>query len=152
MPTRRTSTKAIKQATHEKPKGRGSKAKPASQPTEEPSPQSDDEFDEYSKKFKERNRIASNKFRVKEPEDAKKLQTKEKNMEQINRKLLSSVSDLTQQVYELRMKLLQHTDCDCHQIQEYIANEATRYIHDLGNDKKQQTTTPYPPRHLHHYQ
>jgi hypothetical protein len=53
-------------------------------------------------------------------------------MEQINRKLLSSLADLTQQVYELKMKLLQHTDCNCHLIQEYIANEANQYIHDLG--------------------
>lgn len=148
MPTKRMSTKAIKQATHGKPKGRGSKPKPASQPTEEPSPQSGDELDEYSKSFKERNRVASNKFRVKKREDAKKLQADEENMEQTNRKLLSSVSDLTQQVYELKMKLLQHTDCDCRLIQEYIANEANRYIHDLGSDKKQQTTAPCPPRHL----
>ncbi|KAM5361281.1 hypothetical protein ACJA88_014522 [Fusarium oxysporum] len=95
MPTRPTSPKAIKQATHERPKGRGSKAKPAFQPTEEPSPQSGDELHEHSKKVKERNRIASNKFRVKKREDIKKLQTNEKTMEQINRKLLSSVSDLT---------------------------------------------------------
>ncbi|KAF4440037.1 hypothetical protein F53441_12408 [Fusarium austroafricanum] len=149
MPTRRTSTKAIEQVTHEKPKGRGSKAKPASQPAEESSPQSDDELDEYSRKVQERNRVASNKFRVKKREHAKKLRADEENMEQTNRKLLSSVSDLTQQVYELKMKLLQHTDCDCRLIQEYIANQANQYIHDLRGDKKQQTTAPCP-QHLHH--
>jgi glutathione synthase/RimK-type ligase-like ATP-grasp enzyme len=57
-------------------------------------------------------------------------------MEQTNRKLSSSVSDLTQQVYELKMKLLQHTDCDCYLIQEYIANEANRYIRDFGGDQE----------------
>lgn len=144
MPTRRTSIKAIKQATHEKPKGRGSKAK-------EPSPRSDDELDEYSKKFKERNRVASNKFRVKKRENAKKLRADEESMEQTNRKLLSSVSDLTEQVYEFKMKLLQHTDCDCRLIQEYLANEANRYIYGLGGDKKQRTTAPRPPRNLPHY-
>ncbi|SPJ84061.1 uncharacterized protein FTOL_10577 [Fusarium torulosum] len=151
--TRRASTKATKQeAAPERPKDRGSQAKPASQPTEQSSPPSDDELDEYSKKIQERNRVASNKFRVKKREEAKKLEADEENMEQTNHKLSSSVSDLTQQVYELKMKLLQHTDCDCHLIQEYIANEANRYIHDLGDDKKQQATTPHPPRHLHHYQ
>ncbi|EXK24268.1 hypothetical protein FOMG_18995 [Fusarium oxysporum f. sp. melonis 26406] len=150
--TRRASKKAIKQeVAPEKPKGRGSKAKPASQPTEQSSPQSD-ELDEYGKKIQERNRVASNKFCVKKREETKKLRADEENMEQTNRKLSSSVSDLTQQVYELKMKLLQHTDCDCHLIQEYIANEANRYIHDLGGDKKQQATAPRPPRHLHHYQ
>ncbi|KAG4257586.1 hypothetical protein BFJ72_g14507 [Fusarium proliferatum] len=152
MPTRCTSTKAIEQVTHKKPKGRRSKAKPVSQPTEESSPQSDDELDEYSRNIQERNRVASNKFRVKKREHAKKLRADEENMEQTNRKLLSSVSDLTQQVYELKMKLLQHTDCDCRLIQEYIANEANQYIHDLCGDKKQQTTAPSPQQHLHHCQ
>ncbi|KAF5696896.1 hypothetical protein FGLOB1_13171 [Fusarium globosum] len=126
MPTRRTSTKAIEQ--------------------------SDDELDEYSRNIQERNRVASNKFRVKKREHAKKLRADEENMEQTNRKLLSSVSDLTQQVYELKMKLLQHTDCDCRLIQEYIANQANQYIHDLRGDKKQQTTAPRPQQHLYHCQ
>jgi hypothetical protein len=151
--TRRASIKAIKQeAAPEKPKGRGSIAKPASQPTEQPSLQSDDELDQYSKEIQERNRVASNKFRVKKREEAKKLRAEEENMEQTNRKLSSSVSDLTQQVYELKIKLLQHTDCDCYLIQEYIAIEANRYIEDLGDDKKSQTTAPCPHRHLYHRQ
>ncbi|RKK64407.1 hypothetical protein BFJ69_g16722 [Fusarium oxysporum] len=144
MPTRRMLTKAIKQeATHEKPKGRGSKAKSASQPTEESSPQSDDGLDEYRKKIQERNRVASKKFRVKKREDSKKLQADEESMKQTNHKLLSSVSDLTQQVYELKMKLLQHTDCDCHQIQEYIANEANQYIHVMVGDNCASSTSPF---------
>ncbi|RKL21392.1 hypothetical protein BFJ72_g14904 [Fusarium proliferatum] len=152
-PTRRESTKAIKhKATHEKPKGRGSKAMPACQPTEGPSPQSDDELDEYSRKMQERNRVASNKFRVKRREHVKKLRADKEDIEQTNCKLLSSVSDLTQQVYELKMKLLQHTDCNCRLIQEYIANQANQYIHDLRGNKKQQTTAPRPQQHLHHYQ
>jgi len=144
--TRRASTKAIKQETApQKPKGHGSQSKPASQPTEQSSPQSDDELDQYSKKIQERNRVASNKFRIKKREEAKKLQANKENMMQTNRKLLSSALDLTRQIYELKMKLLQHTDCDCHLIQEYIANEVNRYIHDLGGDKKPQTTAPRPP-------
>jgi hypothetical protein len=117
--------KAIKQeAAPEKPKGRGSQTKPASQPKEQSSPQSDYKLDDYRKKAQERNRIVSNKFRVKKREDAKRLRADEENMEQTNRKLSSTLADLTQQVYELKMKLLQHTDCNCHLIQEYIANEA----------------------------
>ncbi|KAF4943918.1 hypothetical protein FGADI_13089 [Fusarium gaditjirri] len=151
-PTRRALTKATKQEpTHKKPKGRGSKAMPASRPTEESSPQSDDELNEYSKKLQERNRVASNKFRAKKREDVEKLRADKENMEQTNRKLSSSISDLTQQVHELKMKLLQHTDCNCRLIQEYIANEANQYIHDLRGDKKQQTTAPRPQQHLHHY-
>ncbi|KAJ0127642.1 hypothetical protein HZ326_29253 [Fusarium oxysporum f. sp. albedinis] len=90
----------------------------------------------YTRKVQERNRIASNKFRIRKQEDERKLKSAEKDMEQINRDLSTCATDLTLQVYDLKMKLLQHTDCDCALIQEYIANEAHRYIQDLG-DKKQ---------------
>ncbi|KAG5802842.1 hypothetical protein H9Q71_012574 [Fusarium xylarioides] len=132
--TQGASTKAIKQeAAPERPKDRGSKAKPASQPTEQSPPPSDDEHDEYSKKIRERNRVASKKFRVKKREDAKKLQANEENIKQTNRKLSSSVFDLTQEVYELKMKLLQHTE-----FSTFTAWSAT--------------TAPHPPQHLYHYQ
>ncbi|KAF4428371.1 hypothetical protein FACUT_9402 [Fusarium acutatum] len=142
-PTRRASTRAMKQnAALKKPKERGSKPKPASQPREQSVPRSNAELDKYSKKTKERNRIASNKFRVKKLEDLKKLQANEENVKQINRKLLGSVFDLTQEVHELKMKLLQHTHCDCYLIQAYIAKEANRYIHGSRDDRKHQIITP----------
>jgi len=90
----------------------------------------------HTRKVQERNRIASNKFRIRKQEDERKLKSAEKDIEQINRDLSTCATDLTLQVYNLKMKLLQHTDCDCALIQEYIANEAHRYIQDLG-DKKQ---------------
>jgi hypothetical protein len=76
--------------------------------------------------------LHGNKFRVNKREDARTLRVDEKDIEQVNRELSSSVSDLKLQVYDLKTKLLQHTDCDCQLIQEYIANEANRHIHDLG--------------------
>jgi len=89
--------------------------------------------DEYTRKVKARNRTASNKFRIRKEEDERKLETAEKDMEQINRDLSTCVTNLTLQVSNLKMKLLQHTDCNCALIQEYIANEAHRYIQDLGD-------------------
>jgi hypothetical protein len=143
-------SKGIKQETApEKPKDRGSKVKAASQPAGQSFPQSDGALNKCNKKIQERNRVASNKFRIKKREEAKNLVANKGDIEQINRKLLISISDLTQQVHELKMKLLQHTDCNCYLIQEYIAHEATRYIHDLGDNRKLQTTTPHP---RHHYQ
>ncbi|KAL5603950.1 hypothetical protein FOVSG1_006700 [Fusarium oxysporum f. sp. vasinfectum] len=82
------------------------------------------ENDDYTKKVQERNRIASNKFRAKKKEEERKLESEEEDMERINRDLSTCVTDLTLQVHDLKMKLLQHTDCDCALIQEYIANEA----------------------------
>lgn len=93
---------------------------------------------DYTRKVQERNRIASNKFRVKKRQDARELQSAEEHMERINRDLSTCLTNLTLQVYDLKMKLLQHTDCDCALIQKYIANEAHRYIQDLGDEKQRQ--------------
>ncbi|KAI1028439.1 hypothetical protein LB503_002190 [Fusarium chuoi] len=154
---RRTSTrKSTKPETApetapEKPKRRGKgKAAAKAQSTKTRSPSTEpEEFDECSKKIQERNRIASNKFRVKKREDAKKLRADEQDMERANRDLSSCVSELTMQVYELKMKLLQHTDCECHLIQNYIANEAHRYIQDLGEGKQNHATPPLCPYNQH---
>ncbi|KAF5251667.1 hypothetical protein FANTH_3277 [Fusarium anthophilum] len=145
-PTRKT----IKSETDaKKPKRRGkgkgkAAAKVQSTKMGSPSPESG-ELDQHSKKVQERNRIASNKFRVKKREDAKKLRADEEDMERANRDLVSCVSELTMQVYELKMRLLQHTDCECHLIQNYIANEAHRYIQDLSEGKQKHATPPLCP-------
>ncbi|KAM5341897.1 hypothetical protein ACJ41O_014928 [Fusarium nematophilum] len=105
-----------------------------------------DDADYHTRRLQERNRIASNKFRVKKREDAKRLQSDEEDMERINRDLNSCVADLTHEVYQLKMRLLQHTDCDCSLIQHYIANEANRYIEDMGTGQR-----PHQhPQHPHH--
>ncbi|KAG5656737.1 hypothetical protein KAF25_010290 [Fusarium avenaceum] len=155
--TRRASTKKTPRpevsTEKPKPKPRSRKTKPVVEPTEEPSPVAEEEEEEeepnnLNRRVQERNRVASNKFRVKKREDAKRLRVDEEDIERINRDLSVTVSELTLQVYELKMKLLQHTDCECHLIQNYIANEAHRYIQDLGTGKEVQMTPPLPPPHL----
>jgi hypothetical protein len=103
------------------------------------------ENDDYTKKVQDRNRIASNKFRAKKKEEERKLESEEEDMERINRDLSTCVTDLTLQVHDLKMKLLQHTDSDCALIQEYIANEAHRYIQDLRDERQ-----PHQPRQHEH--
>ncbi|KAJ4003739.1 hypothetical protein NW752_011162 [Fusarium irregulare] len=161
--TRRTSAKKASKAEPappaEKPK-RGSKSKASAkqikqEALEEEAQDAEGEHDEHNKKIQERNRIASNKFRVKKREDARKLRADEEDMERVNRDLSNCVSDLTLQVYDLKMKLLQHTDCKCHLIQDYIATEAQKYIKDLGDGKHPNTTPAFPPPHMfqqqHHH-
>ncbi|CVK97546.1 uncharacterized protein FMAN_11579 [Fusarium mangiferae] len=151
-PRRASTRKTIKTETApEKPKRRGkgkTAAKAQATKTRSPSPESE-ELDEHSKKVQERNRIASNKFRVKKREDAKKLRADEQDMERVNRDLSSCVSELTMQVYDLKMRLLQHTDCECHLIQNFIASEAHRYIQDLGEGKQSHATPPLCPYNQH---
>ncbi|KAF7556568.1 hypothetical protein G7Z17_g1307 [Cylindrodendrum hubeiense] len=79
--------------------------------------------------IRQRNRIASNKLRAKKREDTSKLKSDKEDMEQVNRDLRSQVTDLANEVYQLKMQLLQNTDCGCALIQNYVAHEAERYIH-----------------------
>lgn len=128
--------------TSKKPKIRGGRVKPAPQTTKTLSPDPDEGIDKHSRTVKERNRIASNKFRVKKREDAKRLRADQQDMERVNRVLSNHVSDLTMQVYDLNMKLFQHAGCDCHLIQEYISCQAHQYIQDLSNGKQAGAKTP----------
>ncbi|KAM0347301.1 hypothetical protein ACHAPU_004820 [Fusarium lateritium] len=82
------------------------------------------------------NRTTSNKVRIKKKEDEIKLEAAERDLKRVNNDLTAHATTLTAEVYDLKMRLLQRTDCDCHLIQEYIAREAHRYIHDLGDDKR----------------
>ncbi|KAH6949624.1 hypothetical protein DER45DRAFT_94934 [Fusarium avenaceum] len=91
---------------------------------------------EHTRKHQERNRRASKKVRIRKQEEQKNLESAKKVLEQVNRDLLTCVTDLKSQVYDLKMKLFQHTDCDCAFIQEYIANNANRYIQTLGNERQ----------------
>ncbi|KAF5227558.1 hypothetical protein FANTH_14739 [Fusarium anthophilum] len=103
------------------------------------------ELNEYIKQVHDRSRIASHKFRMKQREDAKRLDADTKEIERINSGLSNQVSELTAEVYDLRMKLLQHTDCNCHLIQKYIANEAHQYVQDWHNGKQIHATLPVYP-------
>ncbi|KAH7169801.1 uncharacterized protein B0J16DRAFT_351571 [Fusarium flagelliforme] len=114
--------------------GKTSKTHRKSQKTESAliTPSPEEETDGYTCRDKERNRVASNKLRAKKRENAKKLKSEAEDMERINRHLSSCVADLTLEVYDLKTRLLQHTDCDCSRIQKYIVDEAHRYISRLG--------------------
>jgi hypothetical protein len=83
------------------------------------------------RKLQERNRVASNKCRIRKQEDERKLKSAEQHMEKLNRDLSTCATDLKSQVNDLKMMLLQHTNCNCVLIQEYITNEARRFIQGL---------------------
>jgi hypothetical protein len=150
-PEKKKRKRSTKERATAKPTEHSSSQKTKSQLTGEEGPQesksrkahlaeADDDLwpeqvtDKHSRRVQERNRVASNKFRVKKREDAKRLKADEEDMERINRDLSTCVADLTLEVYQLKIRLLQHTDCDCSLIQSYIANEANRYVKDLDDE------------------
>ncbi|KAK7421210.1 hypothetical protein QQX98_002340 [Neonectria punicea] len=81
-----------------------------------------------SKQRRKRNAVAAHKSRTRRNQASQKLTTEEENKEKVNSKLINCVADLTLEIQELKMQLLQHTDCNCFQIQKYIAHEATQFV------------------------
>ncbi|KAJ3454500.1 hypothetical protein MRS44_013100 [Fusarium solani] len=80
------------------------------------------------KRIQERNRIASNKLRVKQREEQLKLESSQQDLERIHRDLSTCVADLTFEVHELKMQILQHSGCNCTLIQNYLVHESSRYV------------------------
>jgi flagellar biosynthesis/type III secretory pathway M-ring protein FliF/YscJ len=89
---------------------------------------SDQQGKNHSQHTKERNRVAASKSRTKKREHTLRVQSEEQELERTNRNLSIYVTSLTREVQELKMKLLQHTDCDCSLIHDYLAAEAQRYV------------------------
>ncbi|RKL39333.1 hypothetical protein BFJ72_g6805 [Fusarium proliferatum] len=87
---------------------------------------------EYIKKVRERNKRAATKVRLKQRETEKNLASAEKGLQQANQRLVDCVKGLNNQVHGLKMQLLQHGTCDCALIQEYIGNEANRYVQETS--------------------
>lgn len=87
--------------------------------------------DPRRRRILERNRIAATKCRLRKRDEASALATKEQAMEDQNRYLSSCFDSLTTEIYHLKTQLLRHTDCNCHLIQKYIANEAKKSVEGL---------------------
>ncbi|KAH8670544.1 hypothetical protein BGZ61DRAFT_482899 [Ilyonectria robusta] len=84
---------------------------------------------EREKRLQDRNRIASNKFRIKKKQDALRLKSNEEGLKERHRDLTSCVAGLNQEVYLLQTQLLQHNNCGCAMIQSFLANRAHLFVH-----------------------
>ncbi|KAL5614154.1 hypothetical protein FOVSG1_003217 [Fusarium oxysporum f. sp. vasinfectum] len=96
----------------------------------------------YIKKVRERNKRAATKVRLKQRETEKNLESAEKDLQQANHRLTECAKELTHQVHDLKMQLLEHGTCDCVLIQEYIGNEANRYVQDTSGKTSGREHTP----------
>lgn len=128
--TKQSTVRSEKAGKKTRRKSKGGDDQSSTQPPEDNYIPFPDE--EHHKRLQQRNRQAANRFRARKREDAAKLRVEEEESEVQNRQLCSSVKELTQEVYLLKMQLLQHSECDCVLIQDYIKTEAQRYIHGLG--------------------
>ncbi|KAM5527805.1 bZIP transcription factor [Fusarium oxysporum f. sp. phaseoli] len=103
---------------------------------------SDQQGKSHSQHAKERNRIAAGKSRAKKREHTLRVQSEEQELERTNHDLSNCVANLTREVQELKMKLLQHTDCDCSHIHDYLAAETQRYICGLSKQSQLEAIPP----------
>ncbi|KAG5950719.1 hypothetical protein E4U53_004519 [Claviceps sorghi] len=78
--------------------------------------------------YQERSRMASNKFRARKRIAIAQLESEEYSIEDANRNLRSVLESLTSEILSLKMQILQHTDCNCELIQEYINKEALNFV------------------------
>lgn len=104
--------------------------------------------DDHIKVIRERNRIAANKLRAKKSEEALRLKSSEQDIERIHSDLSTCVADLTLEVYELKMQLLQHSGCNCTLIQNYLAYESQRYVQALDEKSQQEASYRQPQQPL----
>ncbi|KAI8648709.1 BZIP domain-containing protein [Fusarium keratoplasticum] len=88
--------------------------------------------DEICRKRLERNRLAAERCRHRKRDEAQALAAKEEALESQSRHLFSCFHMLKEEVLRLRTELLQHTNCDCVLIREYIAREAQRTVDGLA--------------------
>ncbi|KAH7201469.1 hypothetical protein DER44DRAFT_727980 [Fusarium oxysporum] len=122
--------------------GTGCSSRPCGTHGHHGSEHSDQQGKSHSQHAKERNRIAAGKSRAKKREHTLRVQSEEQELERTNHDLSNCVANLTCEVQELKMKLLQHTDCDCSLIHDYLAAEAQRYI--CGLSRQSQLEAIYP--------
>ncbi|KAM5350320.1 hypothetical protein ACJ41O_006825 [Fusarium nematophilum] len=88
--------------------------------------------DEICRKRLERNRLAAERCRRRKQDEARALAAKEEALGSQNRHLFSCYHMLKEEVLRLRTEVLQHTNCDCVLIREYIAREAQRTVDGLA--------------------
>ncbi|KAF4334800.1 hypothetical protein FBEOM_11357 [Fusarium beomiforme] len=122
--------------------GTGHSNRPCSTHGRHGSERSDQQGKNLGQHPKERNRIASSKYRTKEREHTLRVQSEEQELERTNHDLSICVANLTREVQELKMKLLQHTDCDCSLIHDYLAAEAQRYVCELSKQSQLEAISP----------
>ncbi|RYP31224.1 hypothetical protein DL767_005853 [Monosporascus sp. MG133] len=73
---------------------------------------------------RERNRIAAHKCRQKNRQNVEVLQQQERDLAQQNKYLNAHLNHLKDEVLVLRNEILNHGNCDCELIQNYIAETA----------------------------
>jgi hypothetical protein len=82
-------------------------------------------------KDQERNRITAYKFRIKQREGISRLESRTQELERAHRELSTCVADLSLEIYELKMQILQQSGCNCDLMRNYLAHACQRCMQAL---------------------
>lgn len=77
----------------------------------------------------ERNRLAANRYRIRQQAGNDRLLAKVQEMEQQHSVLSNQATELTAELYHLKRQLLTHGDCDCLSIQTYFHDQLPRCVY-----------------------
>jgi hypothetical protein len=80
---------------------------------------------------RERNRITAYKFRIKQREGISRVKFWTQELERAHRELSTCVADLSLEVYELKMQILQQSGCNCDLMRNYLAHASQRCMQAL---------------------
>ncbi|EWZ34330.1 hypothetical protein FOCG_10540 [Fusarium oxysporum f. sp. radicis-lycopersici 26381] len=106
----------------------------------------DDGLDETAKrsKFLKRNRIAASKCRQKKKEWMSQLEETRKDLEGENNTLHKQYNGLVDELSTIKNQLMQHASCNDANIDQWLDNEARKYVQRIAAQSKQ--PPPVPPQ------
>ncbi|RSM03797.1 hypothetical protein CEP52_007154 [Fusarium oligoseptatum] len=84
-------------------------------------------------RIRQQNKEAAIRCRRRKCQEEADLWSREKSLEDANRRLVSHCNYLKEEIYYIKEQLLQHSSCNCVLIQEYIANEAKKSVGKLSS-------------------
>ncbi|UNI22309.1 hypothetical protein JDV02_008208 [Purpureocillium takamizusanense] len=79
-------------------------------------------------RVREKNRIAADKCRSRRRQEEDKLKSKHEDLEQEHRRLSGALSELMAETYVLKNMLMEHGNCDCRLIQDYLKESASEWV------------------------
>ncbi|KAK7429320.1 hypothetical protein QQZ08_004132 [Neonectria magnoliae] len=96
-----------------------------------------------AKRGRSRNSIAAHKSRAKKKAASQRLKYDLRRMEETHSRSTQCVADLTSEIHQTKMLLLEHTDCDCSLIHIYNAHEARQFARGIeGNCNREGHVIP----------
>ncbi|KAJ9416786.1 hypothetical protein QL093DRAFT_2398724 [Fusarium oxysporum] len=95
------------------------------------SSQSTQQSSDRVKKVQEQNRIRASKSRIQQREEVSSLTSRTHELARIRRELSTCVAELSLEVCELKMQILQQSGCNCPLMQNYLAHTSRQYVEEM---------------------